>query len=152
MSFDNSFTRWWDGAMNDLYYSLGDFAGFWQGQTIGRVENLISEGHLGYTNTVRERRVDRYLAKYGAEGVEALDEFAAARGGTVKLEGELIDAADIIERTRLREIAEGRETGEVSITKTLEDDIDANSLDDFLNQVIDRSSVSQSRSATVSNN
>lgn len=142
MSFDNSFTRWWDGTMNDLYYSLGDFAGFWQGQTIGRVENLISEGHLGYTNTVRERRVDRYLAKYGAEGVEALDEFAAARGGTVTLEGELIDAADIIERTRLREIAEGRETGEVSITKTLEDDIDANSLDDFLNQVIDRSSVS----------
>ena len=140
--FDNSFTRWWDGTMNDLYYTAGDFVGFFQGQTIGRVENLISEGHIGYTNSVRERRVDSYLNKYGLEGVEALDEFAAARGGTVTIEGEEVLSADIIEKVRLRDIAAGLETGDVSFTKTITDEIDATSLDDFLNQVIDRSSVS----------
>lgn len=139
-TFDNSFTRFWDGAMNDLYYTLGDFGGFLDGQIGGRIMNLITEGHLGYTNTMRKSIVQNY-AKTG--DIEALDEFAAARGGTFKLEGEEeVSAADIVERTRFREIAEGRQAGTIDYSGTIRDEIDSDNLDDFLNQVIDRSSVS----------
>jgi hypothetical protein len=102
----------------------------------------MSEGHIGYTNSVRERRVDKFLYDYGVEGVEELAEFAAAREGEVELEGETVASKDIIDRIRLREIAEGLETGEVGYDKAITDVIDSESLDDFLNQVIDRSSIS----------